>query len=287
MKYAFFPGCTLDAIKGAKLNTIKVAEKLGIQLVEMDGWTCCGASHVQDVNELLALTLNARNISLAEKLGLPVLTVCNTCTQMLRSAKDRLDSDEVIREKVNEVLGETGNEYKGTSKITHLLWALIEDLGLEKLKEKVAKPLKGLKIAPFYGCHILRPQKIMGFDSINPHSLEDVISTLGAESVYYSKRLDCCGTHAINSAENEVNSLSRQICMEAQKAGAHCIVTPCPLCQMQLDMYQTNSKKESAEDLNIPVLHLDELLGLALGVSAQELDLKRHGVETGVLEKLL
>lgn len=262
MKYAFFPGCTVEALEGTKLGTIRVAEKLGIELVEMEGWTCCGASHIQDVNDLLALTLNARNIALAEKLELPILTVCNTCTLMLQSAKARLDNEEIIREKINKTLGETGYEYQGTATIKHMLQVLIQDLGLEKLQEKVTNPLKGLKIAPFYGCHLLRPQNIMGWESINPHSLEDVIKALGAESVDYSKRLECCGTHAICSAEKEVNSFTNQITEEAQKAGAHCIVTPCPLCRLQLKMSQTE----------IPVLHITELLGLALGFRTPELE---------------
>lgn len=261
MKYAFFPGCTLEAnAKDIEITTLKVAEMLGIELVEMNGWTCCGASHVKDVNKLLEISLNARNISLAEELGLPVFTVCNTCNLMLQTAKASMDSDEEMRAKVNKILSETGSEYKGTSKITNLLWVLIEDLGMEKLGDKVKKSLKGLKVAPFYGCHILRPSDITGSDdNINPHSLEDVIETLGAESVNYSRRMECCGYHASASAKNEVQLLVEQTCTEAQKNGANYIVTPCPLCQKQLDTYQSDNK--------IPVLHLSELLGLALGIS--------------------
>ncbi len=281
MRYGFFPGCTLEAAAGeAMLATKKVAEILGIELLELEGWTCCGASHIQDIDHSLALAINARNISLAEKLGLPLLTVCNTCTLMLRKAKQQLDQNPKEKEKVNKVLKEAGLTYTGSSQVTHLLWALLKDYGLDKLKKKVKKPLKGLKVANFYGCHILRPPDIMGFENpLNPQSLELLAQALGAEAVDFGRKLDCCGFHAVFPAEKEVLKLTGLTCQSAREAGAHCLVTPCPLCQMQLDMYQPDSQKHFSEKITMPVLHLPQLVGLALGISPEELGLKRHIVD--------
>lgn len=281
MKYGFFPGCTLEsAAQELMISTQKVASALGIELVEIEGWTCCGASHIQDVDEFLAVSINARNLALAEKLDAPLLTVCNTCTLMLRSAKQRLDQDDELKANVNEGLQESALQYNGTSEVTHLLWALIQDYGLENLKNKVKRPLTGLKIANFYGCHILRPPKIMGFENHrNPKSMEMVAEVLGAESVNFDQRLACCGFHAVFPAEKEVMSMTGINCLSSKNVGADCLVTPCPLCQMQLDMYQPNAQKGFNENITMPILHLPQLIGLALGFEPEELAINRHIID--------
>jgi len=281
MKYAFFPGCTLEAAAAELMtSTLKVAEALGISLKEIDNWTCCGASHSQAVDRMTALTVNARNIALAEQMGLPILTVCNTCTLMLRKAKFELDQDPELKDKVNSVLKEIGLEYKGTAEITHLLWVIIKDLGLDALKKKVKTPLKNLKVANFYGCHIIRPQGIMGFeDYLNPRSMEMITEALGATPVDFDRRLSCCGFHAMFPAEEEVQKITGLNCLSAKKAGADCIVTPCPLCHIQLDMYQPDSQKKFSEDITLPILHLPQLVGLALGFNPYDLGIKRHVVD--------
>ena len=151
MRYGFFPGCTLESAAGElMISTLKVAEAVGIELIELKGWTCCGASHIQDVDDFLATSINARNIALGEKLGVSkIITVCNTCTLMLRTSKAKLDKNEKLCEKVNNGLRSTGMQYKGTVEVTHLLWALIEDYGLDRRKRKVKRPLRGLKVANF------------------------------------------------------------------------------------------------------------------------------------------
>lgn len=280
MKYAFFPGCVLEgAAKEAHAATLKVAEALNIELVELEGWTCCGASHLQDMDEITALAVNARNIALAEKLELPLLTVCNTCTLMLRQTKAKLDNGQ--KDQINSILAKGGLQYGGTSQVIHLLWALIRDYGLEKLAQKVKNPLSGLKVAGYYGCHILRPPKVMGFeDAARPHSLEDTITALGAQPVDFSAKLKCCGFHAFWTAEKDVMALTGAANGSAIAAGADCIVTPCPLCQMQLDMYQPEGRKAAGLEKEIPVLHLPQLIGLALGLNPQELGLDRHVAST-------
>jgi succinate dehydrogenase / fumarate reductase cytochrome b subunit len=282
VKYAFFPGCTLEsAVEELMISTKKVAEALGIELIELNGWTCCGASHIQDVDDFLATSINARNITLAEELKVDkLLTVCNTCTLMLRTAKLKMDKNEKLRTRVNEGLGRAGMEYKGTVEVTHLLWALIQDYGLENIKKKVKRPLTGLKVANFYGCHILMPPNVMGFENhMNPQSMEMVADVLGAESVDFDQKLACCGFHAVFPAEKEVMDLTGKNCLSPKSAGADCIVTPCPLCQMQLDAYQPDAQKGFGEDITMPILHLPQLIGLALGFSTEELAIQRHVVE--------
>lgn len=287
MKYAFFPGCVLQgAAHEAYMATTKVAQALGIELAEIPGWTCCGASHVQDVHELTAIAVNARNIALAEQMGLPVLTVCNTCTLMLRQAKHSLDSDRALQDKVNALLQPSGLQYQGTSPVTHLLWALITDYGLDRLAQRVRRPLTNLKVAPYYGCHILRPPEIMGFeDHANPSSLSDVIKAIGGTAVDFAAKLKCCGFHAVYPAEQSVMKMTGECNLSAIEAGADCLVTPCPLCQMQLDMYQPEAKAAVKAPRDIPVLHLAQLIGLALGMTPRELGMKRHIVDTGMLKQ--
>lgn len=283
MRYGFFPGCTLESAAGElMISTMKVAEGLGIELIELEGWTCCGATHIQDVDDFLATSINARNIALGEKLGVDkIITVCNTCTLMLRTSKAKLDNNATLCEKVNKSLRHsTGMKYKGTTEVTHLLWALIQDYGLDRLKQKVKRPLTGLKVANFYGCHILMPPNIMGFeDHRNPRSMEIVAEALGAECVEFDQRLACCGFHSVFPAEKEVMHLTGKNCLSPKSSGAHCLVTPCPLCQMQLDAYQPDAQKKFEENITMPVLHLPQLIGLALGYSPEELAINRHVVD--------
>jgi succinate dehydrogenase / fumarate reductase cytochrome b subunit len=276
MKYAFFPGCVLKgAASEAFMATKKVAVKLDIELVEIPDWTCCGASALQDVDEITALAVNARNLAIAEHMGLPILTVCNTCTLQLKRAKDKLDSDPKLKEKVNAILAKAGYEYKGTAEVTHLLWVLASKP--ELFAGKITKPLTGVKVAPYYGCHILRPQNIMKYeDHLNPQSLEKVIEITGAEPVDFDFRLKCCGFHAFWTAEKDVMKITGQTVDCAAKASAKMIVTPCPLCQMQLDMYQPEGREASKTTAELPILHLPQLIGLAMGMSKEDLGLQRH-----------
>ncbi len=291
LRYAFFPGCTLESAAGElKIATELTCEKLGIKLDEIEGWTCCGAAQIQDIDDFLGVAINARNIALAEAAGHDkILTVCNTCTLMLRTAKKRLDEDEKLRAKVNEALAESGLEYKGACEITHYLWALVEDVGLEALKAQVKTPLSDLSVANFYGCHILMPPDVMGFENPrNPHSMELVAEALGARNVDFEQRLACCGFHAIYPAEREAMLSNGVSCLTARDAGADCLVTPCPLCHMALDMWQADAQKHYDADITMPVLHLPQLVGLALGFAPKEMAVNRHLVKpTRMLEKKL
>ena len=280
MKYAFFPGCTLkDCAYELMISTKKVAEVLGIDLVEIDDWNCCGLSHIQDVNPIIMHTNNARNLALAEKIdGDKVMTVCNTCTLMLKKTETKIKKDDNLKEQIDTNLSKINLQYKGSAPVTHLLWALIEDYGLENLKSKIKSPLRGLKVANYYGCHIIMPPKYTGFESWrNPQSMETIVELLGAENVEYEDRLSCCGFHAMPQSEKEVLRMTGKGAKTAKEAGADVIVTPCPLCQMQLDKHQQPANKTSEDEDNlVPVIHLPQLIGRALGIEPSELGMENH-----------
>lgn len=278
MKFALFPGCVLEGAAAEAYTSLKkVCGKLDIELEEIPNWTCCGASHAQGVDDLAALAVNARNISIAEHMGLDIMTVCNTCTLQLRTAKQRLDKNKELREKVNGILRESGHpyEYKGTSRITHFLWVL--DDHPELLEGRITRPLDGMKVAGYYGCHILRPQEIMDHgDGKHPEYLERLIRRLGGDAVWFDANRKCCGFHAQLAAEHDVLTVTGQIIDSADRAGAAAIVTPCPLCQMQLDMYEPEGREAVGSRAEIPVLHLQQLIGLAMGMSKEDVGFNRH-----------
>ncbi len=283
LRYAFYTGCSAKGVAPELYNSTKlVAEKLGMELIELEAATCCGAGAVQEKDEFLALTINARNIALAEELGLDLLTICNTCTVMLRETKFKLDNDPELKDAVNEVLREAGLEYKGTSEITHFLWEVIDGVGLDKIKEMVVKPLSEFKIAPFYGCHIIRPQYLIGYeDPDNPKSIEMLIEALGGKATDHEARLACCGFHSFWSAEEKVTlKLTALDAESAKEEKADFMVTPCPLCHTQLDAMQPEAESRIGVKIGMPVLHLPQMIGLALGISPKELGLDKHVVST-------
>ena len=283
LRYAFYTGCSAKGVAPELYNSTKlVAEKLGMELIELEAATCCGAGAVQERDEFLALTINARNIALAEELGLDLLTICNTCTVMLRETKFKLDNDPELKEAVNEVLREAGLEYKGTSEITHFLWEVIDGVGLDKIKEMVVKPLREFKIASFYGCHIIRPPYLIGYeDPDNPKSMEMLIEALGGRPTDHEARLACCGFHSFWSAEENITlKLTALDTASAKEEKADFMVTPCPLCHTQLDAMQPEAESKIGVKIGMPVLHLPQMIGLALGISPKELGLDKHVIPT-------
>ena len=280
-EFAFFPGCVLtQAAIESKMSIEAIAPILGIKLKEITGWSCCGASQAQGVDPIATLVANARNLALAEQMNLPVLTTCSTCLLMLRRAKAELDGGE--KDRINTFLAKGNMTYKGTSEVTSLLWVLAQNI--EEIKAKVKKPLAGLKVAVFYGCHSIRPHNDLGFESsTNPTSFETVVKALGAEVVPFEKRLNCCGFHAVYPAEKSAMKMTSGIVNSAAQSSAHCVVTPCPLCQMQLDIYQEDAQNIAKSKARVPVLHLSQLVGLALDVPAKKLGLDYNVIDASKL----
>jgi succinate dehydrogenase / fumarate reductase, cytochrome b subunit len=290
LRYALFTGCTAKNSTPELLkSTEAVAKKLGIELVILHEASCCGASHLQDFDDFLAVTLNARNICYAEKHGLHMVTICNTCQLTLLQADERLKNDAALRERVNIELAKVGLEYKGISKVRHFLYAIIEDFGLDNLTSAVTKPMTGFNIAPFYGCHNIRPSELQkdvngNENPYNPTSLERVIASIGANPVNYASKNKCCGFHADLQSSSTAKMLTGTAIADAMDNAADMIVTPCPLCHLNMDVQQKNAGKAVGRELDMPVLHLPQMIGLALGISPKELGLDNNVTKVDFLD---
>jgi len=278
MKYALYPGC---AAKGATpelyLSTMAIISRLGIDVVELAAASCCGAGVVTEADPDVALALNARTFAQAEVLGLDVMTICGTCQGVMSAANRRLKTESGLLDRINRLLEPEGVQYRGRVQVKHLLWIVVREIGLTRLRGLVSVPMREFRIAPFYGCYILRPSWDLGFDDPeNPQSLEKVISAVGGEPVAYSGRTQCCGFPIILEKEAIAVAMAGNHMKEAKDGGADFMVTPCPLCHMSLDIYQERAGRAVNTSLNLPILHLPQLLGLAIGVPAKNLGVSHH-----------
>ena len=288
---AYYKGC-LAALSAKELDisTKALSPKVGLELIELETVTCCGAGDIHEAEPDYYLHLNARILAYAEATGSDTLmTVCNVCTLNLRQANFELKGDEALLERVNKNLASVGvPEYTGAVDVQHFLWLIAAGDGYELLQTAAHKGLKGLKIAPFYGCQILRPSKLLGFeDADNPSSLERIIEACGGEAVDYPAKIKCCGFPIIQAREETALGELIQPIEQAKEAGADAMVTPCPLCHLSLDAWQSKLKKKTGKDFQMPILHLSQLIGVAAGLEASELRFRRHVVSVEpVLEKL-
>ncbi|MDO8749916.1 MAG: CoB--CoM heterodisulfide reductase iron-sulfur subunit B family protein [Dehalococcoidia bacterium] len=288
MKYAFFPGCvSRGGCPELYPAVIKVCQRLGIELDELLGASCTGAGVLQEKDQLLGDTLNARTFAMAEQKGLPILTICSTCQGVMSQANKRLKDDPVYLAKVNETLKEEGLQYKGTAVIKHLLWVLVEDVGVDALKSKFTRKLTDLKVAPFYGCYIVRPSWALEFEAHpgRANSLETLIEAVGAEVVDFEGKTRCCGFPILTINEKNSLAMVAKHTSEVQQLGADAMVTPCPLCHLNLDSYQPKAAAQSGIRIHMPILHLPQLLGLALGFSPKDMGLERHIVSMRLVEE--
>ncbi len=261
MKVSYFPGCTLRT-KAKKLDYYarKCADVLGAQLCEIKDWQCCGGVFVSAADEVATKLSSVRALCAARDENQPLVTVCSACHNVIKQTNYQIQNDKDFAAKVNAYMAQEkdfSKPYEGETEVCHYLELLRDKIGFDKIKEKVVNPLKGKKIAAYYGCLLLRPGKIMGFDDPeNPHIMEDFISSLGAESVIYPKRNECCGGYIALEDEKSAEKKSKSVCESAQSHGADMIVTACPLCKYNLE------KNGSG----IPVVYFTELLAEALGI---------------------
>ena len=292
-RLAYWPGCVSRGFTPELHGSMAlVAERLGIELVTLDRANCCGAGVIAEHNQELADTLNARTFALAQDTGLAMMNICSTCQGAQSECQQRLDADSAYRAHINEALGGEGLEYvKGKDRWTNknFLWVLVEDYGLEELKAKVTRPLAELRVGPFYGCYVVRPKPRLGYDEHPERDLylERVIEALGGEPVEYDGARKCCGFPVITmNRETSLRQAGTHL-GDALDAGADCLVTPCPLCHLNLDMQQPEAAKVVNRDLGIAVLHLPQLVGLALGFEPKQLGMDKHIASTGwVAERL-
>ena len=288
-KYAFFPGCvSRGGCPELYPAAMQVCQKLGIELEELTGASCTGAGVLQEKNQLLGDVLNARTFAMAEKMDLPIMTICSTCQGVMSQANKRLKDDPEYLALANSHLAEEGLEYKGTAVIKHLLWVIIEDVGLEALKGHITAPLTHLRVAPFYGCYILRPSDALGFDERPERqtSLESVIEALGGRVVDFPGKSRCCGFPILTINERNSVAMVAKHTSEASDLGADAMVTPCPLCHLNLDGYQPKAMAQTQRTINLPILHLPQLIGLAIGLAPRDLGLQRHIISTGSVVQL-
>ena len=289
MKYAFFPGCvSRGGCPELYPAALKVCERLGIELDEMVDASCTGAGVLQEKNKKLGDTLNARTMAIAEKMGYDtIMVICSTCQGVMSRAKYTLDNDDTYRAEINSLLAEEELVYTGNVQPKHLLWVLIEDVGLDKIREQVQQPLTGVKLAPFYGCYIVRPSDSLGFDE-NPErqtSLETLIELVGAEAIDFAGKTRCCGFPILTINEKASVKMVGNHTGDAKDLGADAMVTPCPLCHLNLDGYQPAAAKQRGKSISLPILHFPQMMGLAMGMSAKELGLQRHVIDTKPMQK--
>ena len=287
MRYALFTGCVAKGASQENLVATNLAcSKLGIELVEMTDASCCGAGVIGEDNPMVADILNARTFSLAEAQGLDIMNLCTTCQGVHRKAQRKLTDKPDYMARVNaELKKDTGREYKGSVKVKHFYEVLLQDYGLDKLKEKVVQPVTGLKVGAFYGCYATRPPEVNDLeDPDNPDELETLIEALGATPVVYDDRLKCCGFPIVMMNKTNSLELSGRAIVSAKEAGVDAMATPCPLCHLNLDSYQPEIESRMGVKLGIPILHIPQLVAMALGVPKSELKLETHIVRpTGAL----
>lgn len=290
MKFALFTGCVAKgATRELMLATIKSAEGLGIDFVEMKSAACCGAGVLSEKNPILTDAINARTFALAEEQNLDLVTICSTCQGNMKKSECKIDSDSEYKDKINHVLKDGGHQYKGGKiKIKHFSNILASPEGKALLKEKIKRPLTGLKTAAFYGCYVLRPSEYSEYeDPDNPKELEELFEILGATPVYYPSRIKCCGFPIIMMNKNASHEMAGNALIEAVEGGADCVVTGCPLCHLSLDAYQADIESLQKKHYTIPILHLPQLVALALGYSPEEIGMDKHIVSTAGLDAIL
>ena len=286
MKVAYWPGCVSRGFTPELHGSMAaVAPKLDLELVELDRANCCGAGVIAEHNQELVDTLNARTFALAQATGASMMNICSTCQGAQSECQQRLDADPDYREMINSHLEPEGLRYertRGDWKNKNLLWMLVEDIGLDRLREKVVRPLEGLRVAPFYGCYIVRPTGRLGYDEFPQRDfyLDFVIEALGATAVEFAGSHKCCGFPVITMAKATSLRQAGRHLADAIDAGADCLVTPCPLCHLNLDLQQPDAEKFVERELGIPVLHLPQMVGLALGLEPKELGMDKHVVKT-------
>ena len=284
--YTYFPGCSCSSEGGAKAydwSIQAVSKVLDFGLKELEDWNCCGSTPSGSVDELGAFCLASRDLALAEKTGLDMVTPCSACYVIFNRTNNYLKQYPKLKAQVDEAMAAGQLKYNGTVRVRHILDILVNDVGYDAIKAKVKKPLASLNIAPYYGCQVVRPG--FGFDHPEkPQSLEKLIASLGGEATAFPLKTRCCGGSLIISEEDIALDLTRKLLESASSNGADCIITVCPLCQTNLDAYQSRVNKKFKTNYKLPVFFFTQLMGLAFGLSEKELGIKKSIVSA---EKVL
>jgi heterodisulfide reductase subunit B len=274
MKYAYFPGCSAESTaRDMHQSTLAVAEKLGLQLVEPEGWTCCGATAGHQTDRALAVALPAATLVKVRDMGLDLVVNCAACYNRMKVANHEIAGNQQVRTQVAEALG---RDYDGSVKVRHFLEVLLDDVGADAIHGALRSSLAGMKVASYYGCLLVRPSEVTGFDNPeNPSSLDRLVTAMGGTALEWPHKVECCGGGLSMSRTDVVVNLTDSIVGMAKLAGADCIAVSCPMCQVNLDLRQLDIAKSKGNRYDLPVLYITQLLGLCLGVAPQRLGLNK------------
>ena len=279
MNYAYYPGCSLKGTGlGYEKSLLATFEKLGVSLEELPDWNCCGATSYMSISEEQATVLAARNLAIATRQQRTVVAPCSACYMILNQTRKKLQENHQLHRQVKEQLQQIGEkELDPSMAVRHPLDVLVNDIGIDAIRSRVVRKLNGLRVFPYYGCLIVRPNN--GFDHATyPTSMDRLLTALGCELVDHPLKTRCCGGSLTGTLESVGVRLVYILLKEAKKRGAHAIATLCALCQFNLDVYQQRAADQYHEDLNIPILFFTQLVGLALGASEAEVGLEHHYV---------
>lgn len=285
MKFAYYPGCSLQSTaKEFDLSARALCKALNIELLEIPDWNCCGATAAHAASQYLPLAFASRNLFLAEQMGLNIMAPCAACYQSLTKANQKVIADPALREKINEI---TGQSYQGGVKVYSLL-DIIGSLDPAQIQSRVVRSLNGLKVAAYYGCLLVRPRQVVNIDdSENPQVMDRLMQAAGADTVNWSHKVECCGASLSVTCEEVCLKMVRDILNSAVEAGADCIVCACPQCHFNLDVRQERINKAYGTKFTMPIFYFSQLLGLSMGLDNSDLSLNTHFVNTkGVLSRV-
>jgi heterodisulfide reductase subunit B len=284
MDYAYYPGCSLETGASPYDKSVReVFKALGINLHEIEDWNCCGATMYMSVNNTVAYSISARNLAIAQRMGMDVCVPCSSCFTILRKTNRYMDWDPKEREKINQALAAANLTYDKPVEVRHPLDILVNEIGLDTIKAKVVNSLAGLRVAPYYGCQIVRPYGY--FDDVDdPVTMDKLLQALGAEVTHFPGKVRCCGGMLMTTEENIALKLNLGLLQAAADNGAEMIATVCPLCQMNLEAYQNKINQAFGKNFKMPIVYFTHLVGVALGMSPSKMGLDKLLVSP---EKLL
>ena len=274
MKYAYFPGCSAESTaRDLYLSTMTVAPVLGIELIEPEGWSCCGTTMAHQVDHDLSVSLAAANLLKVKDTGLDMVVSCASCYSRMKIANHEISTNPKTREIISDALG---RDYDGSVKVRHFVEIILEDIGLDAFKKALKHSLQGLKVASYYGCLLVRPPEITGFDDPeNPVYMDRLINAMGGVGLDWPHKVECCGGSLTLTRSDLVVKLSEAVIAMAKDSGAQCIAVACPMCQINLDMRQADILKTTGHRYNMPILYITQLMGLCLGMSENALGLNK------------
>lgn len=272
MKFVLFLGCTIPArLKHYETSSRAVLQELRVELVDSDELNCCGYP-LRNIHFKAFVLASARNLALAEKMDMNMMTLCECCYGSLKKADSLLKEDASLRKEINDILKKEDLKFNGDIEVTHLLHVFHKSIGIEAIKEKITRSYEGLKVATHYGCHILRPSDVVQFDDpVAPTLFDQLVEITGAESIYWPTKLECCGAPVLGIDDDLSMNLTEKKLKDGKQAGAHYLCTACPFCYIQFDTIQKMILSERGIDHHLPCILYPQLLGLSLGIDSKTL----------------